>query len=199
MNYQLLKKGGEGSWRPLSARQFQSKSFHSQTERLPPAARPAEDPVARAQLCTPAPASIAAPIWKSVCLAWGQTRARGALRGGAGAWCFRMTCCVVVIAGNAPSAQSRHQMSGTTVVQTSGMAVGPIVGISPKIPGNATIGPLPLDQPKPAIGSSGTRRGDGAIRCASRPCPSPASAALAPRPSQAKQTEFKMGARAQRA
>ena len=172
-----------------------SQSDRASTTRRPPGGGPcSESTIVHAR-----PSPHIAPICKSVCLAWGQTRARGALRGGAGAWWFRMTCCVVVIAGNGPSAQSRHQMSGTTVVQTSGMAVGPIVGISQKIPGNTAIGPRPLDQPKPAIGSSGTRRGDGAIRCASRPCPSPASAALAPRPSQAKQTEFKMGARAQRA
>jgi hypothetical protein len=61
------------------------------------------------------------------------------------------------------------------------------------------MGPRLLDQQTLAIGSSGTRRGDGAIRCAGRPFQSPANAALALRPSQAKQTEFQMGARAQRA
>ena len=113
-----------------------------------------------------------------------QTRVRRALRGGAGALGCIMTCYVVETAGNAPAlnpdAKCRECNStkvGNAVQRGKvGNDRGPIVVISQKTLGNTTIGLAQLDRQTPETASSGPRRGDAAIRCASRPRRAPARA-----------------------
>ena len=105
-----------------------------------------------------------------------QTRVRRALRGGAGALGCIMTCYVVEIAGNAPRRSIQTPNVGNDTRANVGNDGGPIVVISQKTLGNTTIGLAQLDRQTPATGSSGPRRGDAAIRCASRPRRAPARA-----------------------